>query len=113
MECWNTVAMRARQAATSPSEGAGWPSKLTSPASGGTRPLRIETSVDLPAPLRPTSPRHRPGYRLRPTPRRACVLPKRLWIPAALAVACAAGMAGSVMRPQAADELQSPPCALP
>src|SRR5580692_2326691 len=97
--------MRARQAATSPSEGAGWPSKLTSPASGGTMPLRMETSVDLPAPLRPTRPRHRPGCRLSPTPRRAYVLPNRLWIPAALATgvpvggtaAGAAGMSGWLM----------------
>ena len=48
MECWKTVAMRPRHAAISPSEGAGCPSRRTSPASGGYRPDRIETSVDLP-----------------------------------------------------------------
>src|SRR6266702_2188503 len=101
IECWNTVAMRARQAVTSTSEGAGWPSKLTSPASGGMMPLRMDTSVDLPAPLRPTRPRQRPGCRLSSTPRSACVEPNRLWIPAApaaaVAAAGAAGMAGSLI----------------
>ena len=35
--------------------GAAAPSKRTSPASGACSPVRIDTSVDLPAPLRPTS----------------------------------------------------------
>src|SRR5580704_16486627 len=102
MECWNTVAMRPRHAAISPSEGAGCPSRRTSPASGGYRPDRIETRVDLPAPLRPTRPRQRPGCRLRSTPRSARVLPNRLWIPAAstAGAACgsAAGITGSCIR---------------
>ena len=78
MECWNTVAMRLRQAAMSPSEGAGCPSNSTSPSSAAVIPDRIETIVDLPAPLRPTRPRHRPGYRPRSTPCSARVLPNRL-----------------------------------
>ena len=109
IECWNTVAIRPRHAATSPSEGAGWPSKRTSPASGGTIPLRMDTSVDLPAPLRPTRPRQRPRCRLSSTPRSACVEPNRLWIPAALA----AGITGSLIGAHAADELHTPPCAWP
>src|SRR5580693_7287033 len=63
-------------------------------------PLRMETSVDFPAPLRPTRPRQRPGSRLRSTPRNAWVLPNRLWIPAASTAGDgseAAGMSGSLM----------------
>ncbi len=63
--------------------GAGSPSKRTSPASGASSPQRIETSVDLPAPLRPTRPRQRPGWSAVSTLRSACVLPKRLLTPIA------------------------------
>src|SRR5215469_1671841 len=64
-------------------------------------PDRIDTSVDLPAPLRPTRPRHRPGCRLRSTPRSACVLPKCLWMPAASTAGAgeAADSAESVIQP--------------
>src|SRR5580704_14742938 len=96
MECWNTAVIRPRHAAMSPSEGAGRPSRRTSPASGATRPDRIETRVDLPAPLRPTRPRQRPGCRLRSTPRSACVLPNRLWIPAASTAGAACGSAAGI-----------------
>src|SRR5215470_2126662 len=65
-------------------------------------PDRIDTSVDLPAPLRPTRPRHRPGCRLRSTPRSACVLPKCLWMPAASTAG--AGEAAA---------LHTPPCWVP
>ena len=99
----------------SPSEGAGCPSNSTSPSSAAVIPDRIETIVDLPAPLRPTRPRHRPGYRPRSTPCSARVLPNRLWIPAALATGVGGQRGGDIrlahiVRP---DELQTPPWALP
>ena len=78
IECWNTVEMRLRHAPVFASAGAGPPSKRTSPVSGASSPDRIETSVDLPAPLRPTSPRQRPGWIAMSTPRSARVLPNCL-----------------------------------
>ena len=81
IECWKTVAIHSRQRAMSPTRGAGSPANRTWPASGSARPDRIETMVDFPAPLRPTSPRHSPALRVRSTPRSALVVPNRFSTP--------------------------------
>src|SRR5580704_11740163 len=81
IECWNTVAIHSRQRLTSPTRGAISPEKCTLPASGASSPDRIDTIVDLPAPFRPTSPRHWPALIVKSTPCRATVLPNRLSIP--------------------------------
>src|SRR5271165_5736505 len=49
------------QPSRSETGGAGSPEKRTSPTSGSRKPVRIPTSVDLPAPLRPTSACDSPG----------------------------------------------------
>src|SRR5205814_2257915 len=61
------------------------------PLSPGSRPVRIETSVDLPAPLRPTNACTSPGSTRRSTLSSATVAPKRLLMP----VASTTGGAGS------------------
>ncbi len=81
IECWNTVAIHSRQRPMSPTRGAGSPPNRTVPASGSDRPDRIETRVDLPAPFRPTRPRHCPAAMERSTPRRARVVPNRFSTP--------------------------------
>jgi len=81
IECWNTVAIHLRHRLTSPTRGASSPASRTVPESGDSRPDRIDTTVDLPAPLRPTSPRHCPALIDRSTPRSASVLPNRLFTP--------------------------------
>ena len=58
-----------RQASTSPSRVAR-PLKRTCPLSAR-NPDRMETRVDLPAPLRPTNPRQRPERTATLTPRKA------------------------------------------
>ena len=54
--CWWTVTIPARSAASGLPSRSGTPATRTSPASGTTAPARIRMSVDLPAPLAPTSP---------------------------------------------------------
>src|SRR6478735_7887843 len=60
---------------------AGRPWNRTSPASNGKMPATHLISVDLPAPLSPTSAVTSPGSATRSTPRRACTAPKFLWPP--------------------------------
>src|SRR6478736_4775618 len=60
---------------------AGRPWNRTSPASNGKMPATHLMSVDLPAPLSPTSAVTSPGSATRSTPRRACTAPKFLWPP--------------------------------
>ena len=55
VDFWYTQATLRRHASRSPSGGAGWPAKRTSPPSGACSPVMIDTRVDLPAPLRPTN----------------------------------------------------------
>ena len=61
IECWKTVAIHSRQRADVTHAGRGRAAEPTVPASGSRRPDRIETTVDFPAPLRPTRPRHWPA----------------------------------------------------
>src|SRR5207247_6457645 len=55
-----------------------WPVTPRRPASGRWKPAMILISVDLPAPLSPSSPRTSPLRRWRLTSRRAVTGPKRL-----------------------------------
>ncbi|CAJ6525035.1 putative sugar ABC transporter, ATP-binding protein [Burkholderia pseudomallei ABCPW 107] len=77
VECWYTHATRARQPSRSASGGAASPAKRTTPASGLRSPVRIDTSVDLPAPLRPTSACDSPARTHRSTSASAMCGPKR------------------------------------
>src|SRR5215469_14795084 len=63
--------------------GAFSPLKRTVPSSGLRRPVRIETSVDLPAPLRPTSACDSPAVTRRLTFASAAQEPKRFVTPLA------------------------------
>lgn len=57
------------------------PSTRMSPASGLTVPASTFISVDLPAPLWPTTARHSPAFNTRSTPRKARTAPKLLRMP--------------------------------
>src|SRR4051794_5315424 len=81
VDFWYTHAASWRQACRSDSGGAGRPAKRIVPASAADKPVRIETSVDLPAPLRPTSAWASPWRTEMPTPARAVVAPKRFVTP--------------------------------
>src|SRR5262249_10076111 len=75
----------ARHALRSVVGGAGSPLKSTRPASGRLSPVRIDTSVDFPAPLRPTRACDSPGSTVNPTSCSATVAPKCLLTPIAWA----------------------------
>src|SRR6266545_6334855 len=95
VDFWYTQATRARHAVRSVIGGAGSPWNATVPASGRISPVRIETSVDLPAPLRPTRAWDSAGSTVRPTSRSATVAPNRL----VTALACTTGTASSTGSP--------------
>src|ERR1700722_10176262 len=59
------------------------PSTLTSPSSGVSTPAKLLSSVDLPAPLCPTSATTRPGLIVRCTSDKACVAPYHFETPLA------------------------------
>ena len=61
--------------AVGPSEPAGAPPSLAAPLVGRTSPHAILTSVDLPAPLGPSSPTSSPSPTSRLTPLRASIDP--------------------------------------
>src|SRR2546421_7852623 len=106
VDFWYTQATRARHAARSVIGGAGAPLNVTVPASGRVSPVRIDTSVDLPAPLRPTSACDSPGSTVNPTPSRATVAPKRFVTPSAAAT----GMPGETgSRPSGAGRPSAAP----
>ena len=68
--------MPLRCAARGPPSLASLPKRKISPASGRTKPLRILTSVDLPAPFSPSSACTSPGRTASDTSSRATVAPK-------------------------------------
>src|SRR3984957_20444200 len=134
IECWNTVAIHSRQRWMSPTRGAGAPPNHTVPASGSLSPDRMDTRVDLPAPLRPTRPRHCPAPMDRSTPRSARVVPNRFstpvtstsagavavmaipyWVGWPASVADAGHRAGWDLTRYVSgqEEAQTPPCAAP
>src|SRR6266581_6481024 len=78
VDFWYTQATRERQAARSVSGGAGSPWNRTVPASGRASPVRTDTSVDLPAPLRPTRACDSAGSTVSATSDSATVAPNRL-----------------------------------
>src|ERR1700677_4164003 len=72
-------------------------------------PDRMETSVDLPAPLRPTRPRHLPASIDRLTPRSARVVPKRFSMPV---TSTSAWPLGVIFR-SIPDRVAGAPCGAP
>ena len=74
---WCTMRMPRRCASpvSYRANGNGSPSKAMPPRVGGTAPLRMRISVDLPAPLRPTRPITSPGIATRSIPALASVGP--------------------------------------
>ena len=75
---WNTVAMPRARASRGPAKITGSPSKSTSPLSGTYTPERILISVDLPAPLSPSTHVTSPGYTATLMSSSALTLPKYL-----------------------------------
>jgi hypothetical protein len=75
--------MPARAASVIDCIASGRPSSLISPASGGSAPAMIFSSVDLPAPLAPTRPLTLPSTTSKSTPCKAGTAPKRLLTPLA------------------------------
>src|SRR5690349_25124568 len=67
----------------SPTAGAGAPEKRRVPVSGACSPVRTDTSVDLPAPLRPTRACASPGATVIRASRNATVAPYLLLMPVA------------------------------
>src|SRR5689334_7105550 len=72
--------MPSARASTGEAIVTGLPSKTISPASGAWTPASVFTSVDLPAPLSPTSATTSPGYTVKFAPRSARTRPKLLTI---------------------------------
>ena len=85
VDFWYTQATRACHAARSDAGGAGSPSNRIRPPSGLASPVRSDTSVDFPAPLRPTSACASPGATEMPTSISARVAPKLLETASAVA----------------------------
>ena len=78
---WWMAVMRAACAASGDAKATGAPPIRISPASGRWMPVRIFTSVDLPAPFSPTSAVTRPGRSARSTPSSALTPGKSLDTP--------------------------------
>src|SRR5947207_3447464 len=98
----------------------GSPCRMISPEVGSSAPARIFTSVDLPAPLSPTSPTMSPWWRSTERLRNAWIAPKALVIrrrltsgapaaPAAMSeiVVSAAGIASSYATERDRDDQQA------
>ena len=68
---WLDQARRRVRTSSPASRSSGTPSRCTDPASTGRKRTRTAASVDLPAPLGPTTATRRPGARSRSTPRSA------------------------------------------
>src|SRR4029077_1183603 len=94
---WYTQATRASQAPRSGRLGVGSPASRTAPRSGRLNPVRRETSVDFPAPFRPTSPCDSPARTLSDTSTSARVSPNDL-------ETCSASPTGAGMDPGPVDE---------
>src|SRR5439155_18347672 len=99
---WYTQATRSCHAARSPRLGAGPSCNSTVPRSGLSSPVRTPTSVDLPAPLRPTSAWHSPADTETDTFWSAFVRPNDFQI----ASASAAGGRTSAARPLSDSEAE-------
>lgn len=78
---WWMVAMPSFMASCGRRRSTARPRHSTTPASGCVTPAMTLTSVDLPAPLLPTSPTASPSLTVRLTSRSACTAPKRLETP--------------------------------
>jgi hypothetical protein len=73
---WYTISMPIWRASRGDSNLTGLPSKYSDPSLGLYSPERIFISVDLPAPLSPTTPRASPADTWKLTPFSAVMAPK-------------------------------------
>ena len=88
---WNTK----RSAGCRIPNDAAAPASRMDPSSGVTVPASTFISVDLPAPLCPTTATHSPPFTTKSTPRRACTAPKLFRIPES-STACTVAISSSV-----------------
>src|SRR5215208_960833 len=83
-----------------------WPSKVTSPESGGIRPVIKLNSVVLPAPFGPITLRISPGSSARSTPSTAWTPPKCRFSPRISSSGATSGPPDQAARPEANHQQQ-------